>query len=256
MAPSHFCPITAKKRANMTINQKLFEKFSEDQLVTMHEAGAEVLECYRVLAKAKSNTVAEVLKNRGEFLEWDHFPKGDVVDWETHSQFYYHAHPKKQRPDEHGHFHTFMRYKGMGKNQKPMDLQFPQEENKDRIGTHLIAISMDNKGFPIKLFTTNRWVTDETWYQGVDVIGMLDDFEIDHTYPSWATNRWLTGMVLLFRPQIEELILKRDKKIIMWQKKYPKEDIFEDRDLEVTSETSVSVEDQIRGLEKALGVDS
>lgn len=240
----------------MTINPKLFEKFSEDQLITMHEAGAEVLECYRVLAKAKTNTVAEVLKNQGEFLEWDHFPKGDVVDWETHSQFYYHAHPKKARPGEHGHFHTFMRYKGMAKKLKAMKLDFPQEKNKDRIGTHLIGISMDNKGFPIKLFTTNRWVTDETWYDGQDVISMLDDFEIDHTYPSWATNRWLTGMVMLFRPQIEELIFKRDKKIKMWQKKHPGKDVFEDRDLEVTSEVKVSVGEQIRGLEKALGVDS
>lgn len=240
----------------MALNQKIFEKFNEYQLMAMHEAAAEALECYRVLAKAKSNTVAEVLKNQGEFLEWDHFPKGDVVDWETHSQFYYHAHPKKQRPGEHGHFHTFMRYKGMAKNLKALELQFPQEENKDRIGTHLIGISMDNKGFPTKLFSTNRWVTDETWYTGEDVISMLDDFEIDHTYPSWATNRWLTSMVRLFRPQIEELILKRDKKIKMWQKKHPKEDVFEDRDLEVTSEIKISVEEQIKGLEKALGADS
>ena len=62
--------------------------------------------------------------------------------------------------------------------------------------------------------------------------------------------------VLLFRPQIEDLILKRDKKIKMWQKKHPGKDIFEDRDLEVTSESVVSVEQQIRGLEKALGVAS
>lgn len=240
----------------MALNPKLFEKFAEDQLIAMHEAGAEVLECFRVLARAKSNTVAEVLRNQGEFLQWDHFPKGDVVDWETHSQYYYHAHTKAGRPGEHGHFHTFMRYKGMSKKLNPMALEIPQEDNDDRIGSHLIGISMDKKGFPIKLFTTNRWITDETWYTGEDVISMLDDFEIDHTYPSWATNRWLTGMVRLFRAQIEDLILKRDKKIKMWQKKHPGKDVFEDRDLEVLSQCKVSVEEQIRGLEKALGVDS
>lgn len=240
----------------MALNPKLFEKYTEDQLIAMHEAGAEVLECFRVLARAKSNTVAEVLRNQGEFLQWDHFPKGDVVDWETHSQYYYHAHTKEGRPGEHGHFHTFMRYKGMSKKLKPMALEIPQEDNDDRIGSHLIGISMDKKGFPIKLFTTNRWITDETWYTCEDVISMLDDFEIDHTYPSWATNRWLTGMVRLFRAQIEDLILKRDKKIKMWQKKHPGKDVFEDRDLEVLSQCKVSVEEQIRGLEKALGVDS
>jgi Domain of unknown function (DUF6969) len=240
----------------MALNPKLFEKFTEDQLIAMHEAGAEVLECFRVLAKAKSNTVAEVLRNQGEFLQWDHFPKGDVVDWESHSQYYYHAHTKAGRPGEHGHFHTFMRYKGMSKKLKPMALEIPQEDNDDRIGSHLIGISMDKKGFPIKLFTTNRWITDETWYTGEEVISMLGDFEIDHTYPSWATNRWLTGMVRLFRAQIEDLILKRDKKIKMWQKKHPGKDVFEDRDLEVLSQCKVSVEEQIRGLEKALGVDT
>ncbi|MHA1543571.1 MAG: DUF6969 family protein [Alphaproteobacteria bacterium] len=51
-------------------------------------------------------------------------------------------------------------------------------------------------------------------------------------------------------------MLKRDKKIKMWQKKHPGKDVFEDRDLEVLSQCKVSVEEQIRGLEKALGVDS
>ncbi len=239
----------------MTAEKKLFSKFTEDQLIAMHEAGAEVLNCYRVLAKAKTNTVAELLRHQGEFLEWDHYPKGDIVDWETHSQYYYHAHPKDKRPGEHGHFHTFLRYKGIAKGVDPMPLEFPQEKNKDRIGAHLIAISMDNKGFPIKFFTTNRWVTDETWYEAEKVIAMLDSFEIDHTHPSWATNRWLTAIVKLFRPQIEDLVFKRDKIIKTWQKRYLGQDIFENRDIEVTSECKVSVVQQIRGLEKALGVE-
>ena len=41
---------------------------------------------------------------------------------------------------------------------------FAQEENKNRIGAHVVAISMDKKGYASKMFTTNRWVTDETWY--------------------------------------------------------------------------------------------
>ena len=30
----------------------------------------------------------------------------------------------------------------------------------------------------------------------------LDRFDIDHAYPSWPVNRWLTAMVRLFRPQM------------------------------------------------------
>ncbi|MEE8172364.1 MAG: hypothetical protein V3T62_05480, partial [Alphaproteobacteria bacterium] len=35
--------------------------------------------------------------------------------------------------------------------------------------SHIIGISMDAKGMPIRLFTTNRWVTGEAWYKARDV---------------------------------------------------------------------------------------
>ena len=39
---------------------------------------------------------------------------GDVYDAETHAQFFYHAHPAEQRRSgEHGHFHCFLRPRGM-----------------------------------------------------------------------------------------------------------------------------------------------
>ena len=44
--------------------------------------------------------------------------------------------------------------------------------------SHLIAIAIDFRGEPIRLFTTNRWVTGETWYRAEDVTRMLDRFVI------------------------------------------------------------------------------
>ncbi|WP_367026078.1 hypothetical protein ABZN20_17320 [Methylococcus sp. ANG] len=78
------------------------------RLETMAEAGARILECYRVLRKGGLNIVGEVLRDQGTFYELDHYPKDDVFDDESRCQYYYHAH----RPDsgEHGHFHTFMRW--------------------------------------------------------------------------------------------------------------------------------------------------
>lgn len=64
--------------------------------------------------------------------------------------------------------------------------------------------------FPIGLFTTNRWVTGEAWYRASDIIAMLDIFCIDHAYPSWPVNIWLTNLLLLFRPQVEWLLMRRD----------------------------------------------
>lgn len=219
-----------------------------DELETMRAAGEEVLNCQRVLRKTSSNVVGEILKNQGTFYQWNHYPKGDAIDWETHSQYYYHAHPKDERPGEHGHFHTFLRYQGMPSGVSPSTLTFPQKDNKNRIGAHVIAVSCDKKGYASKLFTTNRWVTDETWYPAAEMIRMIDRFEIDHTFPSWATNRWLSAVIKLFKPQIVHLLEHRDIAVTQWQSDNPEKDAFEDRTLEVTSELSVDADDQIKAV--------
>jgi hypothetical protein len=69
-----------------------------------------------------------------------------------------------------------------------------------------------------------------------DVIRMLDRFEVDHANPSWPANRWLTAMLRLFRPQIEALILARDAALADWARTHPGKDVFEDRELEITSQ--------------------
>ena len=118
---------------------------------------------------------------------------------------------------------------------------------------HFVAISMNGPGFPIGLFTTNRWVTDETFYPADDTIRMLDRFRIDHTFPCLAVNRWITAMIDLFRPQIKELLLVRDKTIRTWEATHPGVDVFEDRDLEITSIMPIDVDKQIAAIEAALG---
>lgn len=222
------------------------------ELERLLQAGQEVRNCIRVLSKVKANIVGEVLKNQGTFYEWTHFPKGDVIDWETNSQYYYHAHPKSERPDEHGHFHTFLRYEGMDETAAPAPLRFPQADAADRVGAHLIAISMSKKGLPIKLFTTNRWVTDETWYHARDVARMVDCFAIDHAHPSWPTNIWISSMLVLFRPQIDVLLAQRDRIINDAWARDDGHDVFEERSLNVLSEMSIDISAQVAAVADAL----
>ncbi len=227
------------------------------QLEAMAEAGAQVLECYRVLMKTDANIVGEVLREPDEFFEWDHYPEGDVYDFETHSQYYYHAHPPEGRAKkfgaEHGHFHTFLRPKGMPDGVKPVDLPDLEKPKSDNDAlTHFIGISMNRSGYPIRLFTTNRWVTGETWYAADSVIGMLDRFDMDQAWPSWPANLWLTNMMRLFEPQIEALLRQRDVSVTEWQAGHPGVNAYEDRDLELTSLMDISVETQITDVEKAL----
>ena len=109
------------------------------------------------------------------------------------------------------------------------------------------------QGIPIGLFSVNRWVTGEAWYTADDVVQMLGRFNIDHASPSWPANRWITAMLRLFQPQIIDLVRKRDVVVADRQRKYPDRDVYEDRDLEITSTAAISVDKQIAGVRAALG---
>jgi len=114
----------------------------------MLAAGDVVANCHRVLSNTGDNIVGELIKDAGTFYEWQHYPDGDVYDRGTHAQYYYHAHLKEERIGEHGHFHTFLRPKGMPKNVHPSravpDYRSPREDNEAL--SHLIAVSMDRQG--------------------------------------------------------------------------------------------------------------
>ena len=118
--------------------------------------------------------------------------------------------------------------------------------------SHLIAVSMDTYGFPIRIFTTNRWVTGENWYPAADVRVMLDRFLIDHAFPSWPVNRWISAMVGLYRPYIDVLLEARDEVVEQWRQERPDSDVFEDRDFEIASALPISVDDLVAKVRKAL----
>lgn len=225
------------------------------QLQSMQRAGLEIQEMYRVLKKAEMNIVGEVLRdsqNKGEtFYEFNHYPDDDVYDRETHAQYYYHAH--RSETGEHGHFHCFLRPKGMPAGVAPIEYPAtdPWPQGDDAL-SHLIAIAMDGYGFPTSLFTTNRWVTAEAWYPAKQVIRMLDRFVIDHALPSLPVNRWISAMFILYRPHIEALLEQRDETVWAWAAAHPGEDVFEDRALDITSQTTISVEDIVDRIEQEI----
>lgn len=224
---------------------------SAARLEAMLDAGEEVIRCQRVLARSGENIISELLRD-AEFFEWDHQPPGDVYDPETHAQYYYHAHPGPTAKSEHGHFHTFLRGPGMPRSSRAITGPggYPPARQEEALA-HLIAISMDEFGRPVSLFTINRWVTDETWYAADDVIDMLDRFVVDLARPSWPINRWITAMVDLFRPQIEALIRQRDVVVSARAERLSK-DVFDDHDLEVTAVLPIDIDQQIDAINEAL----
>ncbi len=207
-----------------------------------HPDWQQIEECDRVLKNAGSNPVWEILRQSSPFVQWDHYPKGDVFDKKTHSQYFYHAHPRINPHsqvcfEENGHFHLFIRKAGVPPEIQPIEIDRtdrPKGSKEDDI-CHIIAISMDKQGAATRLFTTNRWVTGEMWYQASDVVKLIDYFNMDHAYPSWPLNLWLSSLVRVYRNEILSLVEERDRVIAAWKQQHPDRNVYEDRQLEITS---------------------
>jgi Domain of unknown function (DUF6969) len=229
-------------------------QLQREELLAMYDPAAEATECAAALAERGANPVTEALAGATVVEEWMHFPPGDVIDPQTHSQFYYHAHAAEERAaGEHGHFHTFLRPRKIDPALKPAAVaDLPDASDEPAWIVHLVGISTDASGRLIRLFTTNRWVTGEVWFDADSVISLLDRFDMTVETPSRDLNRWVTAVVHMFRPQIEDLIRARDEHVAQFWRAHPGSNVFEDRALQVTSEMPVDVLAQIRAIEAAL----
>ncbi|MGE0559401.1 MAG: hypothetical protein AB7E73_03890 [Burkholderiales bacterium] len=214
------------------------ERLSASCLRAMQAHGEIALECERVLQRGGINLVSEVLREQGEFVEYDHYPRDDVYDADTRSQYYFHSH--RSAYGEHGHFHTFLR-------PPAPDGRKEIKEEDDNI-VHLIAISMDDYGWPMGLFATNHWVTGGLWRDAGETTRLLRDFSIDHAWPSWPVNRWVGAILGLYRPHIEALLRHRDATISAWSGAYPGEQALENRRLEITAYLPIDVAATVRDV--------
>ncbi|KFE36367.1 DUF6969 family protein [Thioclava atlantica] len=223
------------------------------RLEEMHDAAETVLECETVLAKSGMSVVSEVLRGQGDFLTWERYPKGDVFDTETHCHYFYHAHdPREMTEGENGHFHLFMRPDAVIAGLEPWALPGARIPERGQRFTHIGAISVDGRGHALRLFTTNRWVTDECFYRAGDMIRLLEHFSIELAHPNWAVNLWLSGMVTLYRPQLEALLRARDARIEAWMAEHPGSEVLEDRGLQNVTEWVVDPVAQVGAIEDQL----
>jgi len=237
-------------------------RLSRAELDGMAAAAAVVRGCWRELTTRAGGIAAEILAGAA-FEEWRHYPEGEAYDPESHAQFFYHAHPGPGRSArEHGHFHTFMRAEGMPPGAVPLLLPeiavanapapqgAPLKRGNSEEVSHLVAIAVDGRGSPIRLFTTNRWVTGETWYRAEDVIAMVDRFAVGGERPSALLNLWIDAILRLFRPQIAELLQARDKTVMEWRLRR-RSPVFEDPRLEIVSSLDIDLDRQLEFVERA-----
>ena len=231
-------------------------RLSRAELDGMAAAAATICSCRHEL-EARGGSIAGEILAGAAFEAWRHYPDGEAYDPASHAQFFYHAHPGPGRAaGEHGHFHTFMRAEGMPPGAVPLLLPeiavanaappqgAPLKRGESDKVSHLVAIAVDERGQPIRLFTTNRWVTGETWYPADHVIAMLDRFAVGGDRPSPLLNRWIGAVLRLFRPQIADLLHARDKTVMEWRARR-RTPVFEDPRLEIASSLDIDLDRQL-----------
>lgn len=132
-----------------------------------------------------------------EFVEWQHYPNNDLVDAISGYEFYYHSHSSDEMPKgEHGHFHLFKRH----------------AKNPEKFH-HLIGIALDPKGVPVRIFTTNQWVTGESLLGASTVLRLLKNFNVSAKGRMSPLAKWINAFTKLFYAEMEKLIVERDRVI-------------------------------------------
>ncbi|MFO1169025.1 MAG: hypothetical protein U1E19_13140 [Rhodoblastus sp.] len=205
-----------------------------DELDALYDAAAEAIAAFERMAASGRNPVTAALDGADIVEEWSHYPEGDSRG--AAGRYYYHAHPAEERgADEHGHFHIF--------------LEPPPAEAASQ-PTHVVGLAMDAGGRLLRLFTTNGWVTDETWRGAEWVAERLPGFSMTSDPARPDLDQWIAAIVRLFRPQIEALLRARDAALAVLLEQDPA--ALEDRSVRILSESPVDLYAQVRAVECAM----
>lgn len=195
---------------------------------------SDLMEATRRLALERQGLLAEVVAGQSVVQAWDHLPADDAHDVRTGYRWYYHSHPREARTaGEHGHFHLF------------------SDPHAGSAVTHLVAISVSDRGLPLGLFTTNRWVTDERWQSASRVLRLIRDFGLASPKQLHRVHQWLGHLLRAFAPQIRVLLHARDERLATLRAS-ARSDVLEDRRVAVLSRCGIDLFAHAAALDRRL----
>lgn len=201
-----------------------------------------------ILTNTNQGILQYALQNNTQPISMNHYPQGDRIDHQTGAQYFYHCHREDYDREEHGHFHCFLRYKQIPKHIKPARIQ-DWDKYIENPMTHLVAVSMNRFGEPIRLFTVNRWISCEIWYDAKQIPLLLNHFKMTLVDPYWQLlDQWVESLLQLFAPQITWLAYQRDYYLSQQLPLNPNDSVYEDERFEELSSINISVAQQIQWL--------
>jgi hypothetical protein len=201
-----------------------------EEVLTARDAAETVAAVQWRYAQAGLGLAQAALAGAHRFEVLRHYPARDAANGATGSSFYYHAHGSRRRPHrEHGHFHVF---------QRDADAGF----------FHVAALSLDARGLPLRWFTTNRWVTGERWADAAEVIDALPRVRLAARGRLAPVARWLDAMLRLYGDTLITLVRRRDRVVAARSRRQGRGALFEDRRLDVLTETRVDLPQRLQRL--------
>lgn len=205
----------------------LIRRLSPRQRETVEAAAWECTTVIRYFAE-RDRSVITVLQHGAKPAWWKHHPARDAHDPNRGVGYYYHSHPTLPSvATEHGHFHFFLQAAA------PLT------------SAHVVALSVDPRGLPIRACTTNRWVTGETMQPAEPLIRTLYGLTFDTGRARRNVDWWLSSTLRLFLPQIEWLLRERDRRIAALA---DAESALENRDIQTWSHCKLSMAEQVAAL--------
>lgn len=178
-----------------------------DELLAALRHGDASVESFAA-ATERSGSLLQSWVQGAEVVEYEHYPPSDVIDLHSGTQFYYHSH--RTHGDEHGHLHVFWHATASGRRSKPRQGRKIWKRNAP---SHMLAIALDARGLPVKLFTTNQWVTEGHWFDARLTLACLDQCRPAPVTGHEQACAWLGHFLALYRPVIERLLERRDARL-------------------------------------------
>jgi hypothetical protein len=212
----------------------LLRELTAQERSDLYAAGLRALDATQSLLQKGKTVISEII-GPSAYVEWEHYPKRDAKSRDG-ALFYYHAHAASQRmAGEHGHFHVF------ASNERaacPSDQRY----------THIAGLSVDDRGMPLRLFTTNQWVTAECWENAERVCALARQTELKDARPH-KVGQWLDAVFAFFRPQIDYVVHLRDARIKALEER-GRANLLEDRRTHILSQCRIDFSTQILALEE------
>lgn len=224
------------------ILRESWQRLSDEELLAQVQDARASVEAFSRATSEAGSLIQSWIQGR-TVVEYDHYPPDDVIDEVSGSQFYYHAH---RGGVEHGHIHLFWHATRNGRRRR---LPSGKVRWVNTAPSHLFAISLDDRGLPVGLFTVNRWVTDGHWFDAATTLALVDRFRMGAVRGQEHACEWLNAFVRMYRPLISHLLVRRDERLA---RRPDKEAALKDHRLEVLSHVAIDWGADLDALEAEL----